>query len=48
MVLAASAFCCHYKKLQELICENGEKLRATMESEQKEMFVKYIGRMHKL
>ena len=27
-----------YKKLQELICRNEEKLRATMTDEQKELF----------
>ena len=30
-----------YKKLQELICRNEEKLRATMTDEQKERFEKY-------
>ena len=30
-----------YKKLQELICRNEEKLRATMTDEQKELFEKY-------
>ena len=30
-----------YKKLQELICRNEEKLRATMTDEQKELFSKY-------
>ena len=30
-----------YKKLQELICRNEEKLRATMTGEQKELFEKY-------
>ena len=29
------------KKLQELICRNEEKLRATMTGEQKELFEKY-------
>lgn len=30
-----------YKKLQELICRNKEKLRATITDEQKELFEKY-------
>lgn len=30
-----------YKKLQELICRNEEKLRAAMTDEQKELFEKY-------
>ena len=30
-----------YKKLQELICRNEEKLRASMTDEQKELFEKY-------
>lgn len=30
-----------YKKLQELICRNEEKLRATMSDEQKTLFEKY-------
>ena len=30
-----------YKKLQELICRNEEKLRATMTDDQKELFSKY-------
>ena len=30
-----------YKKLQELICRNEEKLIATMTDEQKELFEKY-------
>ena len=30
-----------YKKLQELICRNEEKLKATMTDEQKEVFGKY-------
>lgn len=30
-----------YKKLQELICRNEKKLRATMTDEQKELFSKY-------
>jgi hypothetical protein len=30
-----------YKKLQELICRNDEKLRATMSDEQKTLFEKY-------
>lgn len=30
-----------YKKLQELICQNEEKLKATMTNEQKELFEKY-------
>ena len=33
--------CKEYKKLQELICRNEEKLRATMTDEQKELFEKY-------
>ena len=33
--------CTEYKKLQELICRNEEKLRATMTDEQKELFEKY-------
>lgn len=33
--------CMEYKKLQELICRNEEKLRATMTDEQKELFEKY-------
>ena len=33
--------CKEYKKLQELICRNEEKLRATMTDEQKERFEKY-------
>lgn len=32
------------KKLQELICRNEEKLRATMTGEQKELFEKYADR----
>ena len=31
-----------YKKLQELICRNEEKLRGTMSDEQKAVFEKYI------
>ena len=30
-----------YKKLQELICRNEEKLQATMTDEQKDLFEKY-------
>lgn len=30
-----------YKKLQELICRNEEKLKATITNEQKELFEKY-------
>lgn len=30
-----------YKKLQELICRNGEKLKATMTDERKELFEKH-------
>ena len=30
-----------YKQLQELICRNEEKLRATMTDKQKELFEKY-------
>ena len=33
--------CTEYKKLQELICRNEEKLRATMTDQQKELFEKY-------
>ena len=33
--------CKEYKKLQELICRNEEKLIATMTDEQKELFEKY-------
>ena len=33
--------CKEYKKLQELICRNEEKLRATMTDEQKELFSRY-------
>ncbi len=33
--------CKEYKKLQELICSNEEKLRTTMTDEQKELFEKY-------
>ena len=33
--------CKEYKKLQELICLNEEKLRATMTDEQKVLFEKY-------
>ena len=33
--------CKEHKKLQELICRNEEKLRATMTDEQKELFEKY-------
>ena len=34
--------CKEYKKLQELICRNEEKLRATMTDEQKALFDKYM------
>ena len=34
-----------YKKLQELICRNEEKLRASMTDEQKELFEKYTDRV---
>ena len=30
-----------YKKLQELLCRNEEKLKATMTDEQKELFSRY-------
>lgn len=33
--------CKEYKKLQELICRNEEKLRATMTDGQKDLFEKY-------
>ena len=33
--------CKEYKKLQELICGNEEKLRVTMSDEQKALFEKY-------
>ena len=33
--------CKEYKKLQELICRNEEKLRAAMTDEQKVLFEKY-------
>ena len=33
--------CKEYKKLQELICRNKEKLKATMTDDQKELFEKY-------
>ena len=33
--------CKEYKKMQELICRNEEKLKATMTDEQKELFEKY-------
>lgn len=33
--------CKEYKRLQELICRNEEKLRASMTDEQKELFEKY-------
>ena len=33
--------CKEYKKLQELICRNKEKLRTTLTDEQKELFEKY-------
>ena len=33
--------CKEYKKLQELICRNEEKLRAVMTDEQKALFEKY-------
>ena len=38
--------CKEYKKLQELICKNEEKLRATMTDEQKELFEKYTDCVH--
>ena len=37
--------CKEYKKLQELIYRNEEKLRATMTDEQKELFEKYSDRV---
>ena len=37
--------CTEYKKLQELICRNEEKLRATMTDQQKELFEKYTDSM---
>ena len=33
--------CKEYKKLQELICRNEDKLKAAMTDEQKELFEKY-------
>ena len=36
-----TSHCKEYKMLQELICRNEEKLRATMTDEQKELFAKY-------
>jgi len=33
--------CKEYRKLQELICRNEEKLRTAMTDEQKELFEKY-------
>ena len=36
-----TATCKEYRKLQELICRNEEKLKATMTDEQKELFSKY-------
>jgi len=39
--------CKEYKKLQELICRNEEKLRATMTDEQKDLFEKYSDCMRK-
>ena len=36
-----TSFCKEYKKLQELICRNEEKLKSTMTDEQKELFEKY-------
>ena len=33
--------CKEYKKLQEPICRNEEKLKATMTAEQKDLFEKY-------
>lgn len=33
--------CKEYKKLQELICRNEDKLKAAMTEEQKELFGKY-------
>ena len=38
--------CKEYKKLQELICRNEEKLRAIMTDEQKELFEKYTDCVH--
>ena len=38
--------CKEYKKLQELICRNEEKLRATMTDEQKALFEKYTDCVH--
>ena len=35
-----------YKKLQELICRNEEKLKATMTDGQKELFEKYTDCVH--
>ena len=39
--------CKEYKKLQELIFRNEEKLRASMTDEQKDLFEKYIDCVHK-
>ena len=36
-----TSICKEYKKLQELICRNEEKLRSTMTDEQKDLFEKY-------
>lgn len=36
-----------YKKLQELICRNEERLKMTMTDEQKEVFGKYTDCVHK-
>ena len=38
--------CKEYKKLQELICRNEEKLRAIMTDVQKELFEKYTDCVH--
>jgi len=34
--------CAEYKKLQELICRNEEKLRTSMTDEQKDRFDRYL------
>lgn len=39
--------CKEYKKLQELICRNEEKFRATMTDEQKDLFGKYSNYVRK-
>ena len=36
-----TSFCKEYKKLLEQICRNEEKLKFTMTSEQKELFITY-------